>query len=77
MKIVPAVSLFFLPLLIAGCTAVEYGMNDSMPPPSAVVETAADTDGWRRRTARPPPLRPATPAPCRKATGSSSRKAAE
>ena len=23
MKIVPAVSLFFLPLLIAGCTAVE------------------------------------------------------
>lgn len=66
MKIVPAVSLFFLPLLIASCTAVEYGMNDSMPPPSAVVETA-----------RPPPLRPATPAPCRKATGSSSRKAAE
>ena len=53
MKIVPAVSLFFLPLLIAGCTAVEYGMNDSMPPPSAVVETAADTDGWAAADSAP------------------------
>ena len=53
MKIVPAVSLFFLPLLIASCTAVEYGMNDSMPPPSAVVETAADADGWAAADSAP------------------------